>query len=413
MSNPPKVRSLMIDGGAARSLHATLSMARLEERIAELTGNPQALLVEYFDVVAGASSGAILAPQLSIGHPTQPGKPRYSAEEVHQHTIENTLDSFKNTYESPRHFFDNFLRHLPPRGAWKDRYDGKNIDLLGDEYFQKRAMGDLVLPTFLTALDLDHWRPTHFRSHDHYSPQRRKQLGILPIDPTKDTFPNLPVIDVCRAAFACPTYFGITTLPTSKTDPSQHSRFMDGGFFSSSPILDSLAEIGLHWEGHPGPSEILTASFGVSDYPPHYIPSGGYGLGWNIGLSLINLIADYWRRDSNFQAQRIYRKIDQNSKNRRYFRINLIMKNREDFGPQSIQALNATLDSICAPEYGPSGSASGLKKMGKAVDWLGMGKEAGKYLHPSLQQEIDALATELVRLGPASWASKATKHEPS
>ena len=410
MSSPPKVRSLVIDGGASRILHTTLKMARLEERIAELTGNPQARLVEYFDVLAGSSSGVILAAQFSTRHPTQPGKPLYSAEEVHQHTVESTLDSFKNTYESPSHFFDNFLRHLLPRGAWKDRFDGRKIDRLVGGYLQKGSMGDLVLPTLLTALDLDHRRPTHFRSHDHYSPERRKQLGILPADPSENTTPNLPVIDVCRGGAACPTYFATAALPTSKADPSQRSRFVDGGFYSASPILASLADISLHWEGHPGPSEVLIASFGVSDNPPHHIPSGGYVFGWNFGLSMVNLIGDYWRRDSHFQAQRIYRKIDQNSKNRRYFRINLTAQKRYIFDPKNIQLLNATLNGVCSPEYGPSGSSGGLKKMGKDVDWLSMGKGAGKYLHPSLQQEIDALATELVDLGPARWTGKATKH---
>ena len=413
MSSPPKVRSLVIDGGSSRILHATLKMARLEERIAELTGNPQARLVEYFDVLAGSSSATIIASLFATRHPTQPKKPLYSAEEVHQHTIKSTLYSFKNTSESPRQFFDNFLRHLPPRGAWKDRYDGRKIDRLVGEYLQQGSMGDLVMPTLLTALDLDHWRPTYFRSYDHYSPERRRQLGILPLDPTKDTLPNLPVLDICRGAAACPTYFAITTLPISKADPSQHLRFVDGGFYASSPILASLADISMNWEGHPRPSEVLIASFGVSNSPPHYILSGGYALGWNLGLSLLNIIADHWRRDSHFQARRIYRKIDQNSKNRRYFRINLTTQKRHIFDPKNIRGVNEVMNGVCSPEYGPSGSASGLKKMGKAVDWIGMGKEAGKYLHPSLQQEIDALATELVRLGPSRWASEATKHEPS
>ncbi|MCA9486820.1 MAG: patatin-like phospholipase family protein, partial [Nanoarchaeota archaeon] len=56
-----KVRILSLDGGGIRGIIPGEILAVLEEKIQKKTGNPQARLSSYFDLVAGTSTGGILA----------------------------------------------------------------------------------------------------------------------------------------------------------------------------------------------------------------------------------------------------------------------------------------------------------------------------------------------------------------
>ena len=62
---------LVIDGGGVRGIVP----ARILQEIEERTGKP---VSELFDLVAGASTGAIVAAGLVIPDPADPSKPRFS-----------------------------------------------------------------------------------------------------------------------------------------------------------------------------------------------------------------------------------------------------------------------------------------------------------------------------------------------
>src|SRR5437763_10829280 len=64
---------LSIDGGGIRGVIAALVLAEIERR----TGRP---IADLFDLVAGTSTGGILAVGLTI--PDGDGRPKYSAEDM-------------------------------------------------------------------------------------------------------------------------------------------------------------------------------------------------------------------------------------------------------------------------------------------------------------------------------------------
>src|SRR5437016_1121497 len=66
-------RILSIDGGGTRGIIAAIILAAIEER----TGKP---ISQLFDLIAGTSTGAILA--LGLTMPNSSGQPNFSAEEL-------------------------------------------------------------------------------------------------------------------------------------------------------------------------------------------------------------------------------------------------------------------------------------------------------------------------------------------
>jgi hypothetical protein len=78
-----RVRVLAIDGcgaGAEDALLAAAALARLEARLRDRTGDPDARVADFFDVAAGAGAGGVLAAMLLLRGAD--GRPRYSAQEA-------------------------------------------------------------------------------------------------------------------------------------------------------------------------------------------------------------------------------------------------------------------------------------------------------------------------------------------
>ena len=77
-----KLRILSIDGGGIRAILPTIILAELEERLKKESGNPEASIVDYFDLFAGTSAGSILIALYLTPSEDDPRKPKYSAKEV-------------------------------------------------------------------------------------------------------------------------------------------------------------------------------------------------------------------------------------------------------------------------------------------------------------------------------------------
>lgn len=65
-------RMLALDGGGIRGLITLGILSEMEELIRQKTGQK---LCEYFDYIAGTSTGAIIAAGLSLGRPRRAATP--------------------------------------------------------------------------------------------------------------------------------------------------------------------------------------------------------------------------------------------------------------------------------------------------------------------------------------------------
>ena len=76
----PRRRILALDGGGIRGVFTIEVLARMEALLREQSGNPRLVLADHFDLIAGTSTGAILATFLSWGEPVEAIRKRYAEE---------------------------------------------------------------------------------------------------------------------------------------------------------------------------------------------------------------------------------------------------------------------------------------------------------------------------------------------
>src|SRR6187455_2166280 len=75
-------RILSIDGGGIRGIVPGQILVNLERKLKEQSGDSNARLADYFDFMAGTSTGGILTCIYLFPNPSDPYRPRFSAEDA-------------------------------------------------------------------------------------------------------------------------------------------------------------------------------------------------------------------------------------------------------------------------------------------------------------------------------------------
>ena len=173
------MRVLAIDGGGIRGIIPALVLAELEDR----TGRRAA---DLFDLVAGTSTGGILAAALTRpggeGGPGQDAHPRYSARDL--------LGLYEA--EGPEIFDRSLLKRIRSVDGWLDeRYDDDGLEAALRRYLDGTRLSDALTDVLITAYEIERRDAFFFRS------------ARARADPTYD----FTLADACRATTAAPTYF--------------------------------------------------------------------------------------------------------------------------------------------------------------------------------------------------------------
>ncbi|OQU80645.1 patatin-like protein 2 [Sorghum bicolor] len=221
-TNPEKVKLvtvLSIDGGGVRGIIPATILAFLEEKLQELDG-PDARIADYFDVVAGTSTGGLLTAMLTA--PDQNGRPLFDAKNLAQFYIDHSPKIFpqKNWILSK---IASTLRMV--RGP---KYDGKYLhsllrQYLGDMRLDK-ALTNVVIPTF----DIAFLQPTIFSSFE------------LKHRPSK----NALLADITISTSAAPTFFPAHYFETKDEDGKTRAfNLVDGGLAANNPTLCAMSQV--------------------------------------------------------------------------------------------------------------------------------------------------------------------------
>jgi patatin-like phospholipase/acyl hydrolase len=202
------VRVLCIDGGGIRGIIPALVLAELEERTGRRTA-------EMFDLIAGTSTGGILAAAL-----VRPGDdgttPRYTARDL--------LGLYEA--EGPEIFERSLLKRVRSVDGWLDeRYDDDGLVAALRRYLDGARLSDALTDVMITAYDIEGRSEFFFRSARARS------------DPTYD----FTLVDACRATAAAPTYFE----PAEVTDVAGARTYslVDGGVYATNPALCAVADV--------------------------------------------------------------------------------------------------------------------------------------------------------------------------
>ena len=129
-SSGPK-RILALDGGGIRGALTVGFLARIEQILRERHGRPDLLLCDYFDLIGGTSTGAIIAAALAIG---------MSADEVTRAYLDFGAEAFNDRAGQ---------FGLPRLGLLRGRYNAGPLSRKLDEFFGDRTLGDELIRTGL------------------------------------------------------------------------------------------------------------------------------------------------------------------------------------------------------------------------------------------------------------------------
>jgi len=201
------VKVLCIDGGGIRGLIPALVLAEIERR----TGRR---IAELVDLVAGTSTGGILACGLT--RPGPDGRPLYSADELAGIYVE----------EGPRIFHRSLLKRIFSVDGWVDeRYDDDGLDAALARYLGEATLSQALADVLVTAYEISDRLAFFFRSARARS------------DPAYD----FPLVQVARATGAAPSYFE----PAEATDVAGARTYplIDGGVFAVNPSMCALADV--------------------------------------------------------------------------------------------------------------------------------------------------------------------------
>lgn len=212
---------LSIDGGGIRGLIPALTLAEIEAR----TGKP---IAASFDLVAGTSTGGILALGLSCDNGS--GQPRYAAKDLAALYQAHGKDIFSRS----------LWRGVSSVGGLTDEsYSHKGLERVLDQYFGDDPLGTGLMRTLVTSYDIQNREPLFFKS---WNPGHTSVL----------------MKHAARATSAAPTYFEPALIPIG----GSMKALVDGGVFMNSPAVSAYAEA---LKIFPDEKDFLLVSLGTGE----------------------------------------------------------------------------------------------------------------------------------------------------
>lgn len=203
---------LSIDGGGIRGLVPAIVLRELERRLAA-AGDPRPLHA-HFDLIAGTSTGGIIAAGLTAPHPTEPGRAAMTSADL--------VDLYAN--EGPAIF---------PRSTWRrfrqvveEKYAAGPLEQRLQRYLGSATLNNAMTDVLITAYDIQTRRTVFF--------DKRAPTGGGRVRPYK-------FWQVARATSAAPTFFEPARVQ-DPFDPDVVHTLIDGGVFANDPTMCAFVE---------------------------------------------------------------------------------------------------------------------------------------------------------------------------
>ncbi len=314
------MRVLAIDGGGIRGLIPAIVLTELERRAGRRT-------FELFDLIAGTSTGGILACALCAPDPL----PASELVKLYEEEGPNIFDR------------SVFQRVRSAEGLLDEKFDDAALDRALERFLEhkrlRESVPDIIIPSYDTALP----GPYFFKT------SKAKET------PDTDDF-ALSV--VARATAAAPTYFE----PVGTGDKA----LVDGGVFATNPAMCALAEVLNHEELRPRDVVLLSLGTGQRTHKRGFEEIKDWGLAaW--ARPILEVVFDGVSDAVDYQLERVLTR-------ERYWRLQveltLASDDLDDAGEDNLRKLrrqaeelvetsSADLDAVLARLGSDPGSARG------------------------------------------------------
>jgi len=242
---PGPKRILAIDGGGVRGVISLTFLSRIQTILRVRTGNPHLRLSDYFDLIGGTSTGAIIAAGLALGL-----------------TVEHLIDIYASLATKG---FQRTSR-LVLGGLIAPKFKEGPLAAAVEQHVGNETLGSEKLLTGLAIiakrLDTDSVWIFHNNPRDKYYGDETK--------PTHKGIPNKDYLlrNLIRASTAAPSYFTPQSIEVARDDYGNVVRgaFVDGGVSphnNPALLLFMLATIkayGYRWPA--GADDLMLVSVG-------------------------------------------------------------------------------------------------------------------------------------------------------
>lgn len=241
---------LAIDGGGIRGVLSLEVLQKIESLLKEQSGDPKFVLADYFDYVAGTSTGGIIAAGLSIGMPV---------EDIMSFYVDAGEQMFVKA---------NLIRRL--RYKFEDEPLARKLkEVFGDDTtFGSDKMRTLLLLVMRNATTDSPWPLSNNPYAKYNDPARADCNG------------NFPLWQLVRASTAAPTYFPPEVIVLHSADRKSEKEFIfvDGGVtMYNNPAFQMflMASLDRYWQRAPvdqrgwktGADQMLIVSVGTGTSP--------------------------------------------------------------------------------------------------------------------------------------------------
>jgi uncharacterized protein len=206
-----KVTILSIDGGGIRGILPGVIMAFVEKRLREREGD-KVRISDYFDLVAGTSTGGILSCIYLA--PGKDGRPKFTAQEAVDLYLDRGHEIFDVT------FWQKMRSGL---SLADEKYSAEQLEKSLNDYLGDTLLSQLLKPCIITAYDIFERKAVFFNKVDAIN------------NPVRDFY----VKDIGRATSAAPTYFETARINSIYGTPYY---LIDGGVFANNPAMCAYAE---------------------------------------------------------------------------------------------------------------------------------------------------------------------------
>jgi patatin-like phospholipase/acyl hydrolase len=264
-------RILSIDGGGIRGIIPGQILVALEEKLKKKAGNDNVRIADYFDLIAGTSTGGILTCAYLCPDKDNPSRPRYTAGQV----VNFYLDRGNEIFDVPLK-----QKIITAGGTLDEKYPAEKLEGALKDYFGDTKLSELFKPCLITSYDIE-------RRQAHFFTQKDAIL--------KEGW-NYYVKDVARATSAAPTYFECAKV-TSLTNIGYP--LIDGGVFVNNPAICAYAEVHHQYNVRAKDMAILSLGTGYVKKSYDYNKAKDFGLvGWikpliDIMMSGVSEVVDY------------------------------------------------------------------------------------------------------------------------
>jgi patatin-like phospholipase/acyl hydrolase len=215
---------LSIDGGGVRGIIPTIQLIELENKLQELDG-PDSRLVDYFDLVAGTSTGSLVASMITIPNPKDPTRPRFCAADVTEVYINKSSTIFPPSTGPFGQLWKTIVSMFGPK------YSAKGLESVLETQLGDDPLSIPLTSVLIPSFDINTQQPVLFSSW---------QAKRNPLE-------NPPLKLVCQASTAAPTY--LPAVQFSFPDPAggahPHTRqfnMVDGGVAVNNPTYVGITQ---------------------------------------------------------------------------------------------------------------------------------------------------------------------------